>query len=194
MRTSSISRKTKETAITVAIHLDQAAPVHIQSGIGFFDHMLELFAKHGRFGLMLECKGDLQIDNHHSVEDMGIVLGQAVKEALGDKKGIVRYAAAFTPMDEALSRVVIDLSGRGYLVYDVSLSVEKIGDFETETLKEFLQAFAVQSGMNLHVQVEYGENGHHIIESIFKGLGRALYQASRIDTTIDGCLSTKGIL
>ena len=194
MRGSNITRKTKETSVTVRLHLDQTVPANIQSGIGFFDHMLDLLAKHGRLGLALQCQGDLQVDNHHSVEDIGIALGQAIKEALGDKKGIVRYATTFTPMDEALSRVVIDLSGRGYLVYQAMLPVEKIGDFETETLKEFLQALAVNAGMNLHIQVEYGDNGHHMVEAIFKGLGRALYQASRIDPGIDGCLSTKGIL
>ena len=156
--------------------------------------MLNLFSKHGRLHLDLRCQGDWEVDGHHSVEDMGIVLGQAIKAALGDKMGITRYATAFTPMDEALSRVVIDLGGRGFLAYDLPVPTEKIGALETETLPEFFRALAMNAGMNLHIHLEYGENTHHMVESVFKGLGRALCEASRIDEKIDGLLSTKGSL
>lgn len=193
-RYSEVYRKTSETDIKLKFSLDGKGNYKISSGVRFFDHMLELFSKHGRFDMELECNGDLDIDTHHSVEDIGISLGQAINETLGDKAGIVRYATTFTPMDEALCRVALDLSGRGILHFDADFTRERVGDFETEMVEEFFRSLAVQAGITVHIKVEYGKNNHHMIESIFKGFARALRDGSRIDETIDGVMSTKGML
>lgn len=177
MREASITRTTKETDIRLSICLDGKGTFEGTSGIGFFDHMLTLFAAHGGFDLKLSAKGDLEVDNHHTVEDIGICLGQAIAKALGDKSGITRYGTFFCPMDEALSRIVLDLSGRPYLVFDVDIAVERIGTFETEMVREFFLALASNSGMTLHIACLYGVNGHHIVESLFKGFGHALGEA-----------------
>lgn len=193
-RCSEIKRKTNETEIDLKFNLDGKGTYNVQSGVRFFDHMLELFAKHGRFDFDLLCKGDIDIDTHHTVEDIGISMGQAIKEALLDKVGVVRYATTFTPMDEALCRVSIDLSGRGFLHFDARFTRERVGDFETEMVEEFFRGLATQANVTLHIQVEYGTNNHHMIESIFKGFARTLREASRIDETLEGVLSTKGML
>ncbi|GIN40527.1 imidazoleglycerol-phosphate dehydratase HisB [Heyndrickxia oleronia] len=194
MRTAEKRRQTNETSIFVAIHLDDPSNVLIQTGIGFFDHMLELFAKHGRFGLHIKAEGDLHIDGHHTVEDVGIVLGQVVKAALGNKEGISRYGSSYVPMDETLGFVAVDISGRPYLHFDAQFTNPKLGAFDTELVKEFFIAFAYQSAITLHARVLYGENTHHQIESLFKALGRALCQAITIDPKINGVNSTKGLL
>lgn len=193
-RIARIERNTSETRITAAIDLDGKGDRDIATGIPFFDHMLDLFAKHGFFDLTIQAEGDIGVDNHHTVEDIGIVLGRLINEALGDRKGIVRYGHAVTPMDETLSEVSVDLSNRPYLVYHTPGNMGMCGSFDTRDVKEFLMALAVNGGMNLHVNVRYGENGHHIIESIFKGLGRALDQAVSGDKRILGHMSTKGTL
>lgn len=193
-RIARIERNTSETRITAAIDLDGKGERDISTGIPFFDHMLDLFAKHGFFDLTLQAEGDIDVDNHHTVEDIGIVLGRLINEALGDRKGIVRYGHAVTPMDETLSEVSLDLSNRPYLVYHTPDNMGMCGTFDTRDVKEFLMALAVNGGMNLHVNVRYGENGHHIVESLFKGLGRALDQAVSGDKRISGHLSTKGTL
>lgn len=194
MRTASKERKTNETFIQVTCHLDDSSEVEINTGVGFFDHMLELFARHGRISLVVKAEGDLYIDSHHTVEDVGIVFGQVVKEALGSKEGIVRYGSAYVPMDETLGFVALDISGRPFLHFDADLQNPKLGNFDTELVKEFFQAFAFQSGITLHARVLYGENTHHKIESLFKALGRALFQAIMIDPRIKGVNSTKGII
>ncbi|MCE5284376.1 MAG: imidazoleglycerol-phosphate dehydratase HisB [Pelosinus sp.] len=193
-RTSVITRKTGETDIKVELNLDGQGQSEIATGIGFFDHMLILWAKHGLFDLKVAAKGDLEVDGHHTVEDAGIVLGAAIKEALGDKKGIKRYGTAFVPMDEALAFVSLDISGRPYLVFDASLPGGSIGGFDTELVEEFLRALAVQAGLTLHVRVLYGKNAHHMVEAIFKALGRALSEACIKDERIVGVMSTKGVL
>ncbi|EGO65451.1 imidazoleglycerol-phosphate dehydratase [Acetonema longum DSM 6540] len=194
MRLADIERKTAETAIAAVLNLDGAGTAAIQTGVGFFDHMLTLWTRHGLFDLTLEAKGDMQVDAHHTVEDVGIVLGQAFAAALGDKQGIRRYGTAFVPMDEALATVSLDISGRPYLVYEVPLPAQKVGEFDTELAEEFLRAFAVHAGVTLHVRLLAGKNTHHILEAVFKALGRALDKASRKDERIRGVLSTKGIL
>ncbi|WP_138414623.1 imidazoleglycerol-phosphate dehydratase HisB [Aquibacillus sediminis] len=194
MRTASKTRKTNETIIEVACNLDEAKEVRIDTGVGFFDHMLELLARHGRFGLEVKADGDLYIDSHHTVEDVGIVLGQVLKEALGDKQQINRYGHAYVPMDESLGFIALDISGRPFLVFDAEFPNQKLGNFDTELVKEFFQAFAFQSGITLHAKVFYGENTHHKIEALFKALGRALSEAIRINVEIDGVNSTKGLI
>ncbi len=195
MRSATITRQTKETAITVAVGLDGTGAARISTGVGFFDHMLEQIARHAMIDLTIEAKGDLHIDMHHTVEDVGITLGQALRKALGDMKGITRYADVHLPMDETLTRVAIDLSGRPFLVFRTSLPHGKIGDFDSELVREFFQAFAVHAGATLHVETLYGENGHHIAESCFKGLARALGAAIAIDPRRrDSVPSTKGVL
>ncbi len=193
MRSAEIERRTAETQIRIGLCLDGKGMFTGTSGIGFFDHMLTLLAVHGGFSLTLEAKGDLEVDNHHTVEDIGIALGKAFAAALGDKRGIRRYGCFFCPMDEALSRVVVDLSGRPYFVYDAPIPVERIGTFETEMTREFFLAFAMHGEMNLHMALLYGVNGHHIVESLFKGLGHALAEAVsfRGEETV---LSSKGVL
>lgn len=193
MRRAEIERNTAETQIRLALALDGAGRFAGTSGIGFFDHMLTLLAVHGGMDLTLDAKGDLAVDNHHTVEDIGIVLGEALRTALGDKRGIQRYGCFFCPMDETLSRVVVDLSGRPYFVYDAPIPVERIGAFETEMTREFFLAFAMHGMMNLHMALLYGQNGHHIVESLFKGLGHALAEA--VSLRDDGSLlSSKGVL
>lgn len=194
MRTCEITRKTNETHIALNINIDGKGDAKITSGIGFLNHMLELMSRHGFIDLELSCSGDLEVDAHHTVEDIGIVMGQAIKKALGEKKGITRYATVFTPMDEALSMISIDLSGRPYLHFQVSFSREKVGEFDTELVEEFFRALANHAEITLHIHLQYGKNTHHIIESIFKGFGRALDQASSIEDRLEGVLSTKGLL
>lgn len=193
MRNAEIVRNTSETQIRLALELDGSGTFTGTSGIGFFDHMLNLLAVHSGFDITLDAKGDLDVDNHHTVEDIGIALGEALRDALGDKKGIRRYGCFFCPMDEALSRIVLDLSGRSYLVWDVTIPVERIGTFETEMTREFFVALASNAMMNLHIANLYGVNGHHIVESIFKGLGHALAEAVSMREGA-GVLSSKGVL
>ena len=194
-RKSTISRTTSETDITMILDLDGSGVAAVDTGIGFFDHMLNSFAKHGRFDLSLSAKGDLYVDSHHTIEDVGIVLGKAIKEAVGDKAGIRRYASFVMPMDEALILCAVDLSGRPYLNYDLELSVPRVGYFDTEMTKEFFYAVSYGAEMNLHLKQLSGSNNHHIIEAAFKAFANALYQATRIDKELDGeILSTKGSL
>jgi imidazoleglycerol-phosphate dehydratase len=193
-RTSEIRRRTKETDVRVALNLDGVGRARISSGIPFLDHMLELFARHGLFDLEVECHGDLEIDDHHSVEDIAISLGEAVKEALGDKAGIARYGAAIVPMDEALCRAVIDLSGRFYLVYEVETRRHMIGNFSVELAEHFWRSFAEAARCNLHLDCLRGRNTHHILEGTFKATARALRQAVALDPRVEGVLSTKGVL
>ena len=194
MRQASSARESLETNISLSVNLDDPTIVEINTGVGFFDHMLTAFAKHGRFGLKLEVEGDLHIDSHHTVEDTGIVLGRAIKEALGDRVGIVRYGTSYVPMDESLGFVSLDISGRPYLHFEGEFARQSLGNFDTELVKEFFQAFAFNSGITLHARVLYGENTHHKIEALFKALGRALAEAVKIDPSIKGVISTKGIL
>ena len=193
-RTAAIERITKETRIKLSIDLDGTGQGKICTSVPFLDHMLDLFARHGLFDLMVEAQGDIDIDCHHTVEDIGIVLGQAMKEALGDKKGIRRYGQASLPMDETLAEVVTDLSGRPFLVYNVDLPKVKIGDFDVELGREFFQAFVNNLGANLHINVKYGDNVHHVLEACFKGAAKALDMATQVDQRIEGVLSTKGKL
>lgn len=192
-RKITLTRKTFETDIELSLNLDGTGQCDVSTGVGFFDHMMTLFTKHGRFDLTLKATGDAA-DNHHVLEDTGILLGKAFAEALGDKAGITRYAFQFTPMDEALCRICIDISGRSYLVYDVPLTREYIGEFETEMLEEFFIAFTNNSKMTIHVASLYGRNNHHIVEGIFKCFGRTLKQAVTIDPNVKGVPSTKGVL
>lgn len=194
MRSKSISRQTAETKIKLDFAIDGSGETDIQTGVGFFDHMLTLFTKHGRFDLKVECDGDTDVDQHHSVEDIGIVLGQAFSDSIGTKEGIERYATVSTPMDEALSTVSLDISGRSFLVFNVEGMKDKVGDFDTELVEEFFLAFTNNAKINLHINLQYGKNTHHIIESIFKGFGRALRVASTINPDVKGVPSTKGVL
>jgi imidazoleglycerol-phosphate dehydratase len=194
-RQASITRKTKETEITATVDLDGTGAYDIKTGIGFLDHMLEQLARHGLMDITLKAKGDLHIDFHHTTEDSGIVLGQAVAKALGDKQGITRYADVHLPMDETLTRVAIDVSGRPYLIWDVTFTRDKLGEMDTELFREWFQAFAQNAGITLHVTNLYGENNHHIAETCFKGLARALRAAVTIDPRQAGRVpSTKGML
>jgi len=195
MRTGKISRTTNETSIDVAIDLDGTGQRTIATGIGFFDHMLDQLARHSLIDMEIRAEGDLHIDMHHTVEDVGIALGQAIKQALGDKRGIRRYASCDLPMDGTLSRCAIDVSGRPFLVFRVDFSTSKIGDFDTQLVREWFQAFAGNSGITLHIETLYGDNDHHIAESCFKALARALRDAVEIDgRTADAIPSTKGSL
>ncbi|ABR46801.1 Imidazoleglycerol-phosphate dehydratase [Alkaliphilus metalliredigens QYMF] len=187
-------RRTKETDIELILNLDGKGQGKIATGIGFFDHMLEQIMKHGQLDLELKAVGDIEVDFHHTVEDVGILMGKAIAEALGDKKGIVRYATAFIPMDEALSMVSMDISGRPFLQYGVNYSGEFVGQFEVQLVEEFFRALAFNSGITLHIQTQYGRNNHHIVESIFKAFAKALREAITIDPRIEGVLSTKGSL
>jgi len=193
-RKARTSRKTKETEITVEIDLDGGGAAEIETGIPFFNHMLEIFTRHGLFDLKVRAKGDIDVDFHHTVEDVGLALGQAFKESLGDKQGISRFGEASVPLDETLAHVVVDLSGRPYLSYNVRIRPGRVGSFDTDLPHEFFQAFANQLGMNLHINVSQGENPHHIIEACFKALARAMEKATRVDPRIKGVLSTKGSL
>jgi len=195
MRKGQVARKTKETDIAVEVAIDGTGRSDIATGIGFLDHMLDLLARHSRMDLTVKAKGDLHIDDHHTAEDVGIALGQAVKQALGDMKGITRYADVHLPMDEALTRVAIDVSGRPFLVFKVTFGRDKIGTFDTELVNEWFQAFAMNAGVTLHVETLYGSNDHHISESCFKGLARALRTAFAIDPKAANEIpSTKGSL
>jgi imidazoleglycerol-phosphate dehydratase len=195
MRKGEIKRKTKETDIAVAVAIDGTGQSSIETGIGFLDHMLDLLARHSRMDITVKAKGDLHIDDHHTAEDVGIALGQAVKQAIGDMKGITRYADVHLPMDEALTRVAIDVSGRPFLVFKVRFNRDKIGTFDTELVNEWFQAFAMNCGLTLHVETLYGSNDHHISESCFKGLARALRAALSIDPKAANEIpSTKGTL
>ncbi|HBN83095.1 MAG TPA: imidazoleglycerol-phosphate dehydratase HisB [Clostridiales bacterium] len=193
-RIAKVERKTMETEITIAIDLDGVGRTEIDTGLGFFDHMLTLFGVHGGFDLKITAKGDLYVDGHHTVEDVGIVLGRAIEKALGDKIGIKRYGCCYMPMDEALSRVVLDLSSRPYLVMRTEFSSEKIGEMDSELFEEFFKALAFNAGITLHMETLYGKNSHHIAESLFKGFAHALKDACRIDQNIKGVLSSKGTL
>jgi imidazoleglycerol-phosphate dehydratase len=195
MRKAALRRTTKETDVEVAVDLDGTGTAEIATGIGFFDHMLELLARHARIDLTVKAKGDLHIDHHHTTEDVGIALGQAVKRALGEMKGITRYASVHLPMDEALTRVALDISGRPFLVFKCEFSRDKVGAFDTELVREWFQAFAINAGITLHVETLYGSNDHHIAESCFKGLARALRAAVAFDERArDQVPSTKGTL
>lgn len=194
MRTSTKSRKTTETDIRLKLDLDGKGKYDIDTKIGFFNHMLELFTKHSQIDLNLVCEGDIHVDEHHTVEDCGIALGQAISEALGNKEKIRRYATQFVPMDETLVMVNLDISGRPYLKYDVEFQTKGAGEFDAQWCEEFFRALAVNAGLTLHVNMLYGENTHHIIEAIFKATGRAIREAVSIDPLLDGVLSTKGML
>ena len=193
-RFSEVERKTKETDIRVKLKLDGKGEHEVSTGVPFFDHMLMLFSAHGFFDLSIDAKGDLEVDFHHTVEDVGLVLGDAFEKALGGRKGIKRYGHAVTPMDDALAAVTVDLSKRPFLVYNVCGNSVRKGDFDIDLAKEFFRAFANRGGMNLHINVFYGENEHHVIESIFKSAGRALDQATSFDERIADVQSTKGAL
>jgi len=195
MRIASVERKTKETRISVEVNIDVKSKYKIDTGIGFLDHMLEQVSKHSLIDLTVKAKGDLHIDLHHTTEDTGIAIGEAVLKALGEKKGIKRYAHALIPMDETLSRIALDVSGRPYLVWNVKLKVEKLGEMDTELFKEWFQGFAQAAGITLHVENIYGDNSHHIIESCYKGLAKALRSAFEIDLRQkDSIPSTKGTI
>ena len=194
-RLSTITRDTKETQIVLALEIDGTGAYEIDTGVGFLDHMLELFARHGRFDLAVDCKGDTNVDFHHTTEDIGIALGQAFRESLGDKRGIYRYGSMVLPMDEALVLCAVDISGRSYLGFDVEFPAQKVGEFDTELVKEFMAALSRELGMNLHIKMLAGENTHHMIEGIFKCLGRVLRQACAIEEEFaDEIPSTKGVL
>jgi len=190
-RTAAVNRRTTETDIGIKLTIEGEGKADIETGVGFLDHMLHQVARHGLIDLFVRATGDTHIDNHHTVEDIGIVLGQALAKALGDKEGIVRYASVYTPMDEALTRVVLDFSGRPYLHFDVNYSTDRTGNFEVYLVEEFFRALAMNAGLTLHITNLYGKNDHHIIETIFKAFGRAVDQAARIDKRIQGPMSTK---
>ncbi len=194
IRSATIERQTKETAISITLNLDGSGQHEIDSPVPFFNHMLSAVARHGFFDLSVKATGDIEIDAHHTVEDIGIVLGEAFKKALGNKVGVRRFGRATMPMHEALASVVIDFSGRPFLVFNVDLPKAKVGEFDTELVEEFFVAFCNHSGANIHVNLAYGDNLHHIIEGIFKAFGRALDDATGIDPRIEGVLSTKGTL
>ena len=193
-RSGTIKRKTKETDISVELELDGGGKAEIETGMPFFDHMLDSFTRHGFFDIRIKAKGDVQVDYHHSVEDVGLALGQAFKKALGEKQGIRRFGEASCPLDETLAQVVVDISGRPYLSYNVKIRPGRVGDFDTDLPHEFFAAFANQLGMNLHMDVIRGENPHHIIEACFKSFARAMDMATQLDGRIQGVLSTKGSL
>ena len=191
-REATITRTTRETDITLRINLDGTGKTVLDTGIGFLDHMLDGFARHGLFDLEVHCKGDLNVDCHHSIEDIGIVLGSAIREALGDKAGIVRYGSSMLPMDETLVLCAVDLCGRPYFVYDAAFAGERCGGMDTQMAREFFYAISYAAAMNLHIKVLYGENDHHKLEAMFKAFAKALDAATRSDPRITGVLSTKG--
>lgn len=193
-RNSTVSRKTRETEIEVTLDLDGSGRAEVDTGIGFLDHMLEGFARHGFFDLKCRVRGDLQVDGHHTVEDAGIVLGQAIREAVGDKKGICRYGYFILPMDESLALCAVDLCGRPYLQFDCNFTVERVGELDTELVKEFFYAVSYSAGMNLHLRMLQPGNNHHMIEAIFKAFAKALDEATTLDSRITDVLSTKGSL
>ena len=195
MRTATIERATKETSVKATIQLDGTGIYEISTGVGFLDHMIEQLSRHSLIDIKLEAKGDIHIDYHHLTEDVGIVLGEAVSKALGERRGIVRYGSALSPMDETLTRVALDLSGRPYFIWKVNFSKPKLGEMDTELFREWFQAFAFNSGMTLHIENLYGENNHHIVESCYKGLARAVREAIAIDQRkSEDIPSTKGVL
>ncbi|KRE73953.1 imidazoleglycerol-phosphate dehydratase HisB [Paenibacillus sp. Soil750] len=193
-RSASVARRTNETDIKLSFDVDGTGISELQTDVPFLNHMLDLFTKHGIFNLKVDAKGDIEIDDHHTVEDIGICLGQTLREALGDKRGIKRYASVFVPMDEALAQVVIDISNRPHFEYRAEYPTANVGSFETQLVKEFLWKFALEARITLHVIVHYGENTHHMIEGVFKALGRALDEATSIDPRVQGVPSTKGVL
>ena len=193
-RIATVNRETKETKISCTLNLDGTGKYDINTGIGFFDHMLSGFARHGLFDLTLKAEGDLYVDSHHTVEDVGIVLGQAIKEALGEKVGICRYGFFILPMDETLMLCALDLSGRPYFSYDVNLTVDRLGEMDVEMAKEFFYAISYSAGMNLHIKMLSGDNNHHILEAMFKAFAKSLDQAAGKDSRIEGVLSTKGTI
>ncbi len=193
-RQSRITRKTAETDIVIEFNVDGSGRADISTGVGFLDHMLTLFTVHGFFDLRLQAQGDLEVDDHHTVEDVGICLGQALAQALGDRSGICRYGHAYVPMDETLARVCVDISNRPYLHYQVAVPDQKVGNFDTALAKEFMRAFAQHAGLTLHVDLLHGDNTHHIIEAVFKALARALSIAATVRTDLEGQLSSKGML
>lgn len=193
-RTASVSRKTNETDITLKFNVDGTGVSNLETDVPFLNHMLDLFTKHGHFDLHVQAKGDIEIDDHHTVEDIGICLGQTIREALGDKQGITRYASVFVPMDEALAQVVIDMSNRPHFEYRAEYPSGQVGSFDTELVHEFLWKLALEARMTMHVIVHYGQNTHHMIEAVFKALGRALDEATSIDPRVTGVPSTKGVL
>lgn len=193
-RTSTVNRYTNETKIDLTFGVDGEGKTSLETGVPFLSHMLDLFAKHGQFDLSVDAKGDIEVDGHHTTEDIGICIGQALREALGDKKGIKRYGNAFVPMDEALAQVVIDLSNRPHLEMRAEFPAQQVGTFDVELVHEFLWKLALEARMNLHVVVHYGKNTHHMIEAVFKALGRALDEATTIDPRVKGVPSTKGML
>ncbi|APP15573.1 MULTISPECIES: imidazoleglycerol-phosphate dehydratase HisB [Bacillus] len=194
MRQAETARQTNETNISLALEIDGEGKADIQTDVPFMTHMLDLFTKHGHFNLTVDAKGDTDVDDHHTTEDIGIVLGQMLKEALGDKKGIKRYGSSFVPMDETLAQVVVDLSNRPHLEMRANFPSQKVGTFDTELVHEFLWKFALEARINLHVIVHYGTNTHHMIEAIFKAMARALDEATTIDPRVKGIPSTKGML
>lgn len=193
-REAELSRKTNETEVSLNICIDGSGNAEVDTGIGFFDHMLCLFAKHGLLDLSVKAKGDLYVDSHHTVEDVGIVLGRALKKAIGDKQSIKRYGTSFVPMDESLALVSVDWGGRPFLVFDVDLKPGKIGEMDTELVEEFFRAVSVNSGMNIHIKALYGTNKHHMTEAVFKAFGKAIDEASTFDERINEIMSTKGEL
>lgn len=193
-RVAELERKTKETQIQAKLNLDGCGSPEISTGIGFFDHMLTLFCVHGRFDMRINAVGDLQVDSHHTIEDVGIVLGELIKRTLGDRKGLTRYGHAVIPMDDALAEVAVDLSNRPYLSVHLPEQPVRQNELDASLMKEFFRALAVHAGMNLHVRIAYGENWHHMIEAVFKGVGRALRQASSLDPRVLDVLSSKGVL
>lgn len=194
VRTANVNRKTKETDIAMTFNIDGAGVSKVHTGIGFLDHMLTGFSKHGFFNLTLHVNGDLEVDGHHTVEDTGIVLGTAIREAIGDKVGIKRYGSFILPMDDALCLCAIDLCGRPYFAYDCEFSAERVGELDTELVKEFFYAVSYSAGMNLHIKMLDGSNAHHMIEAMFKAFGKALDEATSYDDRVKGVLSTKGAL
>lgn len=193
-RTATVTRQTRETDITVTLNLDGSGRTDLATGIGFFDHMLDGFARHGLFDLTVRCTGDLQVDCHHTIEDVGITLGQAIAKALGDKVGLVRYGSCLLPMDETLALCAVDLCGRPYFVYDANFATPACGGMDTQMAREFFYAVSYAAAMNLHLEVLYGENDHHKLEAMFKAFAKALSAATRQDARIEGVLSTKGSL
>lgn len=193
-RSTTVNRKTKETDIRMILNIDGTGQADVSTGIGFLDHMLEGFCRHGFFDLKCKVDGDLHVDGHHSVEDVGIVLGQAIKEAIGDKKGICRYGFFLLPMDESLALCAVDLSGRPYLAFDCQFPAQRVGDLDTELVREFFYALSYSAGMNLHIRMLSGGNTHHMIEAIFKAFAKALDQACGLDERVTGVPSTKGVL
>jgi imidazoleglycerol-phosphate dehydratase len=194
VRAAEITRKTNETDIQLQVSIDGTGVSQLETDVPFLNHMLDLFAKHGHFDLSVTARGDIEIDDHHTVEDIGICLGQAIKDALGDKSGIKRYASVFVPMDEALAQVIIDISNRPHFVYKAEYPSSTVGSFTVELVHEFLWKLALQAGITLHVIVHYGHNTHHMVEAVFKALGRALDEATTIDPRVKGVPSTKGVL